>query len=61
MPGALKLGFAPFAMPSKGVLVAFCNSELKLGPATRKLLASAADQFRRPPQPTISPARPVRP
>ena len=34
-------------MPSKGVLVAFCNSELKFGPATRKLLAPAADQIRR--------------
>ncbi len=47
MSGALKLGFAPFAMPSKGVLIAFCNSELKFGPATRKLLAPAADQIRR--------------
>jgi leucyl aminopeptidase len=47
MSGACKLGFAPFAMPSKGVLIAFCNSELKFGPATRKLLASAADQIRR--------------
>ena len=47
MSGAVKLGFAPFALPSKGVLVAFCNSELKFGPATRKLLASAMDQIRR--------------
>jgi len=47
MSGAVKLGFAPFALPTKGVLVAFCNSELKFGPATRKLLASAMDQIRR--------------
>jgi leucyl aminopeptidase len=47
MSGAIKLGFAPIAMPSKGVLIVFCNSELKFGPATRKLLAPAADLIRR--------------
>jgi len=47
MSGATKLGFAPFAMPSKGVLIVFCNSELKFGPVTRKLLAPAADLIRR--------------
>jgi leucyl aminopeptidase len=47
MSGATKLGFAPFAMPTKGVLIAFCNSELKFGSATRKLLGPAMDQIRR--------------
>lgn len=47
MSGAIKLGFAPFALPSKGVLVVFCNSEMKFGPVTRKLLAPAAGQIRR--------------
>src|SRR5687768_11882865 len=47
MSGATKLAFAPFAMPSKGALIAFCNFELKFGPSTRKLLAPAADQIRR--------------
>lgn len=47
MSGATKLAFAPFALPSKGALIAFCNFELKFGPSTRKLLAPAADQIRR--------------
>lgn len=47
MSGATKLAFAPFALPSKGALIVFCNFELKFGPSTRKLLAPAADQIRR--------------
>ena len=47
MSGALKLGFAPLSLPAKGVLVVFCNSELKFGSVTRKLLAPIADQIRR--------------
>ena len=39
MADARKLGFAPFAAPSKGVLIVFCEEGLKLGPATRKALA----------------------
>jgi leucyl aminopeptidase len=42
MPDALKLGFGPFAAPARGVLVVFCDDELKFGPATRKALGSAA-------------------
>jgi leucyl aminopeptidase len=42
MTDALKLGFGPFAAPAKGVLVVFCDLDLKLGPATRKALGSAA-------------------
>ena len=36
------IGFAPFAMPSSGVLVVFCDDALKLGPVTRRLLGPAA-------------------
>ncbi len=42
MTDALKLGFGPFAPPTKGVLAVFCDADLKLGPATRKALGSAA-------------------
>jgi leucyl aminopeptidase len=52
MSDAPKLGFAPFATPSKGVLVVFCDDGLKLGPAARKVLAgdlvrraAAAERF----------------
>ena len=31
MSGALKLGFAPFSAPAKGVLVVFCEEGLKFG------------------------------
>ncbi len=43
MPAALKLEFAPFATPAKGVLVLFCEEGLKLGPAARDLLAPTGD------------------
>ena len=43
MSDALKLGFAPFAAPAKGVLIVFCDDGLKFGPATRKALAPAGD------------------
>jgi leucyl aminopeptidase len=39
----LKLGFAPFRAPSKGVLIVFCDDSLKIGAATRKILGKAAD------------------
>jgi len=42
MTDALKLGFGSFTPPAKGVLVVFCDVDLKLGPATRKALGSAA-------------------
>jgi leucyl aminopeptidase len=52
MSDAPKLGFAPFATPSKGVLLVFCDESLKLGPAARKVLAgdlvrraAAAERF----------------
>ena len=55
MPGVLKLGFAPFSTPAKGVLVLFCEEGLKFGSAARKALdptgdlitrAAAADRFK---------------
>jgi leucyl aminopeptidase len=42
MSDALKLGFTPFAAPSRGVLVVFCDDRVTLGPATRKALGPAA-------------------
>src|SRR5258708_36101303 len=41
----LKLGFAPFRAPSKGILIVFCDDSLKVGAATRKILGKAADQL----------------
>jgi leucyl aminopeptidase len=41
MPDALKLGFGPFASPSRGVLVVFCDNALKFGPATARALGGA--------------------
>jgi leucyl aminopeptidase len=43
MTEALKLGFGPFAAPTKGVLVVFAEDGVKLGPATRKALGPAAE------------------
>jgi leucyl aminopeptidase len=43
MIDALKLGFGPFAAPSRGVLVVFCDDALKFGPATAKALGKATD------------------
>ena len=49
------VGFAPFATPTDGVLVVFCDDAVRLGPATRRLLgpaaalvgrAAAADRFK---------------
>jgi len=42
MTDALKLGFGPFATPTKGVFIVFCDEKLKFGPATLKALGSAA-------------------
>jgi leucyl aminopeptidase len=47
MADARRLGFGSLAMPTKGVLVAFCEEGLKLGPATRKALAPSGDLFQR--------------
>ena len=42
-----KLGFAPFATPSKGVLILFCEQGLKFGAAGRKLIGEAGDLVQR--------------
>jgi leucyl aminopeptidase len=39
----LKVGFAPFRAPSKGVLIVFCDDSLRIGDATRKVLGKTAD------------------
>jgi leucyl aminopeptidase len=46
MPAALKFGFTPFARP-RGVLVVFCEDNLKLGAATQRALAPIGDLLRR--------------
>jgi leucyl aminopeptidase len=55
MLGPLKLEFAPFALPSAGVLVLFCEEGVRLGSDARKLIqgtgdlvarAAAADRFK---------------
>ncbi|HWM46819.1 MAG TPA: leucyl aminopeptidase [Xanthobacteraceae bacterium] len=38
-----KLEFAKFAAPARGVLVVFCDEDLKLGPETRRILGGAAE------------------
>jgi leucyl aminopeptidase len=49
MTDALKLGFGPLAAPAKlgasGVLIVFCDVELKFGSATKRALGSAAGRF----------------
>jgi leucyl aminopeptidase len=45
MAKELRLGFAPFRAPSKGILIVFCDDSLKIGAATRKILGNAADQL----------------
>jgi leucyl aminopeptidase len=47
MSDALKVGFVPLSTAAKGVLVAFCDDELKLGPATRKALGPVVDLLKR--------------
>jgi len=46
MPGALKLGFAPFAAPTKGVLIVFCEEGLKFGAAARKAVRTKGPRKR---------------
>src|SRR5229473_3017733 len=55
MPGALKLEFASFATPAKGVLVLFCEEGVKFGSEARRAIeptgdhvtrAAAADRFK---------------
>jgi leucyl aminopeptidase len=41
MAGAVKLGFAPFASPAKGVLIVFTGEGVRLGDASRRVLGAA--------------------
>src|ERR1700751_4899084 len=43
MSGRLKLEFAPFATPAKGVLVLFCEDGVKFGSAARRVLGATGD------------------
>jgi leucyl aminopeptidase len=47
MSDAVKVGFVPLSTAASGVLVVFCDDELKSGPATRKALGPAADLVKR--------------
>ena len=47
MAEALKLGFEAISAPPKGVLILLCEEGLKLGPASRKLLAPSGDLLQR--------------
>ena len=47
MPGRLKLEFAPLGAPAKGVLVLFCEDEVKFGSAARRALAPTGDLVKR--------------
>ncbi len=47
MSDAVKVGFVPFSAAPKGVLVIFCDDELKLGAATRKALGAAGNTVKR--------------
>ncbi len=47
MSDAVKIGFVPFSATPKGVLVLFTDEALKFGPASAKILGSAAETVRR--------------
>jgi leucyl aminopeptidase len=47
MSEAVKLGFAPIAAPSRGILVVFAGDELQFGAATRSILEPSGDLISR--------------
>src|SRR5262249_10292981 len=47
MSGALKLEFAPLTAPPKGVLILFCEEDLKFGAAARRIIESTGDLITR--------------
>ena len=47
MSDAVKIGFVPFSAAPKGVLVLFTDESLKFGPASAKILGTAADTVKR--------------
>jgi leucyl aminopeptidase len=47
MPDAVKVGFVPFSNAARGILVVFCDEQLKFGAAAAKALGSAAAVVKR--------------
>ncbi|MGY2845789.1 MULTISPECIES: leucyl aminopeptidase [Bradyrhizobium] len=47
MSDAVKVGFVPISASARGILVVFCDDQLKLGAATRKALGVAAETVKR--------------
>ncbi|QPF87699.1 leucyl aminopeptidase [Bradyrhizobium genosp. L] len=47
MTDAVKVGFVPFAASARGIVVVFCDEQLKLGAATRKALGTSAETVKR--------------
>ena len=47
MSDAVKVGFVAFSTAPRGVVVAFCDDQLKFGETTRKALGKAADTVKR--------------
>ena len=47
MSDAVKVGFVPLSTAPRGLLVIFCDEQLKFGPATRKALGEAAGTVKR--------------
>lgn len=47
MTDAVKVGFVPFSASARGIVVVFCDEQLKLGAATRKALGTAAETVKR--------------
>ena len=47
MSDAVKVGFVPLSAPVRGILVVFCDEQLKLGTATRKALGTASETIKR--------------
>ncbi|MFB9262022.1 leucyl aminopeptidase [Bradyrhizobium erythrophlei] len=47
MSDAVKVGFVPLSAPARGIVIAFCDEQLKLGAATRKALGTAAETVKR--------------
>jgi len=47
MSDTVKVGFVPFSAAARGILIAFCDEQLKFGAATRKALGAASDTVKR--------------
>ncbi|MGY8705447.1 leucyl aminopeptidase [Bradyrhizobium sp. 18BD] len=47
MSDAIKVGFVPLSAAARGIMVVFCDDNLKLGPATAKALGGATDLVKR--------------